>query len=182
MSILILFCLLMWIYYKNRQNRLLMRQYASEAEVAKLNLDLEKEKRNIAAMGLAMTERNNLIKDVMKIADHMHSEGSITSDAKNKISQMVKMSQVNQEEWDNFQIAYTRVHPHFITRLKAKYPNLSEGDMRLSLYICAGLTSKQIAQAMHLQPDSVKKNRQRLRQRMQIPSDVSLEEELRQFL
>lgn len=181
-AILILCCLMLWIYYKGRQNKLLMRQYASEAQVAKLNLDLEKEKRNIAAMGLAMTERNNLIKDVMKIADQMHTDGAISSEAKQTIGQMVKISQASQDEWDNFQIAYTRVHPHFINRLKEKYPYISEGDTRLALYICAGLTTKQIAHAMHLQPDSVKKNRQRLRQRMQISSEISLEEELRQFL
>lgn len=181
-AVLLLFCLLLWLYYKNRQNKLLMRQYASEAKVAKLNLDLEKEKRNLAALGLAMTERNNLIKDVIDIADRMHSDGTISTEAKNTISRMVKISQASQEEWDNFQIAYTRVHPHFIKKLKEAYPDISEGDARLSLYICAGLTTKQIALAMHLQPDSVKKNRQRLRQRMKINPDVSLEEELRKFL
>ncbi len=181
-AVLLLICLLLWFYYKGRQNKLLMKQYASEAEVAKLNLDLEKEKRNLAALGLAMSERNNLIKDVIEIADQMHSEGAISSEAKNTISRMVKISQASQDEWDNFQIAYTRVHPHFIKKLKEKYPDISEGDMRLSLYIGAGLTTKQIAQAMHLQPDSVKKNRQRLRQRMKIASNVSLEEEVRKFL
>lgn len=181
-AVLLLFCLLLWLYYKNRQNKLMMRHYASEAEVAKLNLDLEKEKRNIAALGLAMTERNNLIKDVIDIADQMHSDGAISSEAKNTISRMIKISQASQDEWDNFQIAYTRVHPHFIKKLKEAYPDISEGDTRLSLYICAGFTTKQIAQAMHLQPDSVKKNRQRLRQRMKITSDISLEEELRKFL
>lgn len=181
-GMLVLCCLVIWFYFKGRHNRLLARQYASEAEIAKLNLNLEKEKRTIAAMGLAMTERDNLIKDFMKITDQMHTEGAISSDAKTTIERMVKMSQLSQQDWDNFQIAYTRVHPHFLKRLKGKYPGLSEGDIRLALYICAGLTSKQIAQAMHLQPDSVKKNRQRLRQRMQISSEVSLEEELRQLL
>lgn len=181
-AVLLLFCLLMWLYYKNRQHKLLMRHYAAEAEVAKLNLDLEKEKRNIVAIGVAMTERNNLIKDVVDIADRMHSDGTISTDAKNTISRMVKISQASQDEWDNFKITYTRVHPHFIKKLKEAYPEISEGDTRLALYICAGLTTKQIALAMHLQPDSVKKNRQRLRQRMKITSDVSLEEELRKFL
>lgn len=36
----------------------------------------------------------------------------------------------------------------------------------LAFYIAAGLTAKQVAQGMHLQPNSIKKNRQRLRQRM----------------
>lgn len=112
----------------------------------------------------------------------MHEEGAISTDAKMTIGRMVKLSQMSQQEWDNFQIAYTRVHPHFIRKLKETYPGISEGDTRLALYICAGLTSKQIVQAMHLQPDSIKKNRQRLRQRMKLTSDVSLEETLREML
>lgn len=181
-AMLVLACLSIWFYFKIRQNRMRLRQLASEAEVAKLNLDLEKEKRTIAALGLAMTERDNLIKDVIKIADQMHEEGAISTDAKMTIGRMVKLSQMSQQEWDNFQIAYTRVHPHFIRKLKETYPGISEGDTRLALYICAGLTSKQIVQAMHLQPDSIKKNRQRLRQRMKLTSDVSLEETLREML
>ncbi len=58
------------------------------------------------------------------------------------------------------------------------HPALTEGDVRLAVYIRAGLTSKQIAQMLLLQPDSVKKNRQRLRRRMNLTSSESLEEVL----
>jgi DNA-binding NarL/FixJ family response regulator len=179
--IMLLCCLIIWFYYKSKENKLLVRQYESEAAMAKLNLDLEKEKRSIAAMGLAMNERDNLIKEVGKIVDQMNANGEISSEAKLTIGRLMKLSQHNQKEWDNFQIAYSHVYPHFIPRLKERYPGISEGDTRLALYICAGLTSKQIAQAMHLQPDSVKKNRQRLRQRMKLSSEASLEEELRKM-
>lgn len=133
--VFILCCSLIWLYFKGQRNRMKMKQLASEAEVAKLNLDLEKEKRTIAAMGLSMTERDNLIKDMLKIADKLHDDGAISSDAKQTIGKMVKLSQLSQQEWDNFQIAYSRVHPHFLSRLKENYPALSEGDTRLALYI-----------------------------------------------
>ncbi len=181
-TVLVLCCLLLWFYYKGRQNKMLAKQYASEANMARLNLDLEKEKRTVAAMGLAMNERDNLIEDVMKMANQLHADGAISADAKVAIGHLVKLSQYNQQEWENFQIAYSRANPHFISRLKEQYPGISEGDTRLALYISAGLNSKQIAQAMHIQPDSVKKNRQRLRQRMKISPEASLEDELRKLL
>ncbi|MDE7343980.1 MAG: hypothetical protein K2N19_08205, partial [Muribaculaceae bacterium] len=58
-------------------------------------------------------------------------------------------------------------------------PEVTEGDIRLAIYIRAGLTTKQISRMLLLQPDSVKKNRQRLRRHLHLDSAVSLEDFLR---
>ena len=71
------------------------------------------------------------------------------------------------------------MHPSFAGKLKSAWPSRSEGDIRLATYIRIGLPSKQIARMLHLQPDSVRKNRQRLRHRMGLAPDESLEDRLR---
>ncbi len=76
---------------------------------------------------------------------------------------------------------FDKVHPSFSANLKHGYLRLTEGDIRLAIYLKSGLTTKQIVRMLLLQPDSVKKNRQRLRRHLELDSGVSLETFLRSF-
>ncbi|MDE7412710.1 MAG: hypothetical protein K2N05_02820 [Muribaculaceae bacterium] len=178
----LLITVIIFVYFRHRHTRLKMRQLATEVENANLSLALEKEKRSLVAMRMAMDERDNLINDVMKVTDTLQAEGKVSSEVKNVIATKVKISQMSQKEWEDFQLAYSRVHPDFVKSFKEKYPGVSEGDVRLALYLSAGLSTKQIAQAMRVQAESIKKNRQRLRKRMGIKASESLEDILRSFL
>ncbi len=60
-----------------------------------------------------------------------------------------------------------------------RIPAVTEGDIHLAIYLRAGLTSKQISRMLLLQPDSVKKNRQRLRKHLNLSPTDSLEHLLR---
>lgn len=173
---------MVFVFFKGRHNRMRRRQIAREADMARLELRLEREKHTVRSMTIAMRERDGLMNEVRQVTTGMHEEGRISTDIRNDIERRLKMSELTQREWDDLQRAYLRVHPHFISILKERYPGLTEGDIWLAFYIAAGLTTKQIAQVMHLQPNSVKKNRQRLRQRMGISADVSLEDCLRELL
>lgn len=170
------------VYFRSRHQAMRTRQIAREADMARLELRLEREKHTVRSMTIAMRERDGLMNEVRQVTTGMHEEGRISTDIRNDIERRLKMSELTQREWDDLQRAYLRVHPHFISILKERYPGLTEGDIWLAFYIAAGLTTKQIAQVMHLQPNSVKKNRQRLRQRMGISADVSLEDCLRELL
>lgn len=180
--ILVLFAGIVYLIFRHRHTKLKMQQLATEVEKANLSLDLEKEKRGMVAMRMAMTERDNLINDVIEVTETLKAEGKVSSEVTNAIASKVKLSHASQNEWEDFQITYSRVHPQFLKNLKERYPDISEGDVRLAMYLSAGLTSKQIAQAMRLQPESIKKNRQRLRKRMGIGPEESLEDILRNLL
>lgn len=67
----------------------------------------------------------------------------------------------------------------FHKRLKADYPELTEGDLRLATYIKVGMQGKQIARMLMLQPDTIRKNRQKLRRHLRLESEESLEDFLR---
>lgn len=181
-AIFLLVMVIVFVFFRNRHTQLKMRQLATEVENANLNLALEKEKRSLVAMRIAMDERDNLINDVVDVTDALEAEGKVSSAVKNAITTKVRISQMSQKEWEDFQVAYSRVHPDFVKNFKEKYPEVSEGDVRLALYISAGLSTKQIAQAMRVLPESIKKNRQRLRKRMGIDATESLENILRDML
>lgn len=163
----------------NRHRHTQLAKTKAERDAACARLNLEREQRSIVAMELAMIERNNLVKDVSDALDDLNKAGRISADDKQRVKHMIRESDMMRQEWEVFRKNYEKVHPEFLRRLSEDFPALSEGDVRLALYITTGMNTKQIAQLMHIRPDSVKKNRQRLRRHMNLPATASLEGTLR---
>lgn len=168
-------------FFRDRQRRMKEAKLKAEAEMAVLNLALEREKRGLMAMGVAMTERDNVIGEVADLLDRLHQHGKLASEDVHRVTQTIRLSQSFQQEYAEFKHSFEMVTPGFARRFVEEYPGVSDGDVRLALLISIGLTSKQIAQVMHVQPDSIKKNRQRLRQRMGLTPEQSLEAILRRI-
>lgn len=168
--------------YRSRTSRLKIEKSRAEARMAELALDLERKKRSMVAMGIAVNETDALSQHLVDKVEQMHDTGSISTGVKNELTQIVKQSASGRKELNDLQYAYEELHPDFLNRLAEKYPNLTQGEIKLSLYISIGLGTKQIAQLLHIQPDSVKKSRQRLRRRMGLAQDESLEQILRDIL
>jgi len=73
-----------------------------------------------------------------------------------------------------FEIQMDELHQEFFLRLKEKYPNLSNNDLRLSAYLKIGLNSKEIAELLNIQPSSAFISRSRLRKKLNLRSDEEL--------
>ena len=62
----------------------------------------------------------------------------------------------------------------FLLSLKQKYPNLSKGEIRLCVYLLMGMTSKDIAGIVNIEPASVDRRRYRLRKKVGLNANESL--------
>lgn len=82
-------------------------------------------------------------------------------------------------DWNRFALLFGRLNPNFIEILKLEYPMLTQGDLRLCCMILLGAETKEIASVMSIMPDSVKKNRQRLRAKLGLAPDQPLDSFLR---
>ncbi|GAB5526537.1 MAG: hypothetical protein Roseis2KO_44090 [Roseivirga sp.] len=56
----------------------------------------------------------------------------------------------------------------FQEELRSRYPKLTPYDLRLSTYLKANLSTKEIAILLNITPDSVKKAKHRLRKKMNV--------------
>lgn len=160
---------------------LLRRTQQSKIALMQSRLDLERSQRGETATRLAMIENNKLLESLMSKIFDLKTDGKLDESTYNELSRNIKLhSNVNQE-WLEFKEIFETIHPSFALRLKERYPLLSEGDLKMATYLKMGLSTKVISRMLSIQPDSVKKNRQRLRRRMELESDKSLEETLRAF-
>lgn len=144
-------------------------------------VELQRHRNHLSACVLAMEEKDGLIDAVVKCVDRMSAENKIGAKESREITMTIRQYLNNRMERETFRSLHEKLHPEFMKRLKADYPMLTESQLKHAAYISMGMTSKQISQALNIEYDSVKKSRSRLRQRMGLPPEQSLEDVLRGY-
>lgn len=151
------------------------RMQMHKMESMKASLELEQSKRRVLAMQLGIEEKDNLLSSVSKETADLMAKGEISHKAGNLIESSIKTHIGSQGERENFVETFANLNPDFADRLKADYPGLTDADVRLASFIALGLENKHIARIMSIRPESVKQARWRLRQRMGLTADISLD-------
>ncbi len=142
------------------QEKLLMEQ---EAAFAKDQLKMFTEN---------IIEKTNLIE---KLESQIKGKET-TSEQHVIISELSHQTILTEEDWNKFKSLFEKIYPGFFINLKEKFPDITLAEQRMAALTRLQLTAKQMASMLGISVDSVHKTRQRLRQRLRISPDSSLEE------
>lgn len=94
----------------------------------------------------------------------------------NKIVKEIEENISTDSDWEHFQIHFDRVHGDFSKRFKATHINLSPQEIKLSAYLRMNLSTKEIAQLLHISVRGVEISRYRLRKKLQLERSINLQE------
>lgn len=144
------------------------KRYRESRESLEENLDRANRRLTVAQLRSAEKEKalENMLRDLDKI-----SEGDSEVSA-NELKSHIKAVNHGQEEWNRFETVFTEMRPGFVEKLHKRYPDLTRGETRMCCLLAMDLDTKQIARLLAINPESVKKNRQRLRAKLQLPADT----------
>lgn len=142
-------------------------------------LEMEKNRRHLLAVMLAMEEKNNLFNSLKSEIEVMRKEETIGAPEASRLENAIKLHLAGGEEWDTFQEMFVKANPDFVSRLHEAYPDLSDTYVKLATYIYMGLDNNKIARLLVIRPESVKQARWRLRKMMGLDKDVSLDDAIR---
>ncbi len=150
---------------ENRRLTLLNRQYS---------LEIEAKEKELASTTLLMAQKNAQLKDLARQIDELEHQGedpASTAPLKDTIHRQLTAD----DDWRYFKLKFEKVHPGFFQIMQERWPALSKTDLRLCAYIRVGMTSKEIAQVLSVKPDTVNTSRYRIRKKLSLPPDASLE-------
>ena len=82
------------------------------------------------------------------------------------------------EAWENYKLAFEQNCPGFIAWILNLSPGMTQGELRTACMILLGLTSREIARAQNISIYGVAQSRYRLRKRLGLPHQVTIEEAL----
>ena len=98
-----------------------------------------------------------------------------------KLHRALNLQLDQEEEWRELVERVNKIYPKFLSLLQTKHPTLNKSELKLCVFVRLGIGRKEIATLLRCSVDTVKKNRYRLRKKIELSSSTLLEEYLSCF-
>lgn len=92
------------------------------------------------------------------------------------LSTLSQLTILTEQDWQEFKRLFEKAYPGFFHALTTRFPEITLAEQRMAALIRLRLSGHQMAAMLGISADSVRKSRQRLRQRFQLPPDANLDE------
>lgn len=146
-------------------------------ENARIELDLRN--KEVTSRAVHLMNKNEILTEIYKKIelDFQNDEDLVKTLSEVKL--LIKNNLSQDKAWEDFKLHFEQVHEGFVLKLKEKHPDLSPTDFRLCAYLLIDLSPKEIASISNISPDSVRKRKQRLREKLNISSSINIEDYLK---
>jgi hypothetical protein len=95
--------------------------------------------------------------------------------------ELVQQSLLTEFDWNRFKELFEKTYPSFFSKLKDMAPGITPSEMRLAALIKLNLGNKEMASMQGISLSSLRGNKTRLRQKLDLPPDVDLEDLVKQI-
>lgn len=143
--------------------------------------ELQQAKSRLGRETILIQEKEELLKTLGREIEQSEADGGMNPVTSARLRNTLKVHNAARDERQAFLDVHDNLLPGFSVRLKEQFPELSEKQLKLAAYICAGMTSNAIGRVLNITPASVMKNRYRLRTKLGLQPGEVLEDFLRRF-
>ena len=152
--------------YSNQRKRHRQAQHLKELKIKQKEQELEN-----ATLQLNDFARN--ISEKSKQIELLENKQGPDAEA---LSQLRKSTILTQEDWDYFKKLFGKVHGDYLHRLREKFPDLTQGEMRFIALSKLGLGYQEMSATLGISSHAVRTTKYRLLKKIDVPDDRSLEE------
>lgn len=142
---------------------------------------MEENEENLKRLTRILLKKNALLSKMERKIVEESSQANKSMDQKDFEDNIFNKHILTDEDWSAFKIYFEKTYPGYLSRLRAEYPDMTEAEERLSLFIKLNLTRKEAAAILGINVDSVKKTRYRVRKRLGLDEKESLDDFIRNF-
>ena len=149
---------------KSRRNQL---------EKDKVEAELAFKKKELTTHALHLAKKNEVLENVKLKAKDLKLQGD--TKGYQELIKTINFDQQDDKNWESFTQYFEQVHKDFAKNVKNKYPDVTKNELRFMALLKMNMSSKEIATILNISPDGIKKARQRLRKKMALTPEISLE-------
>ncbi|WP_299457824.1 hypothetical protein [uncultured Microscilla sp.] len=152
-----------------------------EKELTQLHNAINFKNQQLLSYSLHMIQKNQSLAELKELVAELKQQGDVEylhkllARVNNLADYGIRMG----KDWDNFQLIFEQFHSSFHDTLKKKFPDLTANDLHLCVLIRLGMNVEDMANLLGIAPESLRKKRYRLRQKMNIDSVQNLSEFLK---
>lgn len=140
---------------------------------------IDSKTREITSYSLLLSNKNNILQQILEVNEQGRNNRWDANEITRKTDEIIHQNLNIDKEWEDFKMHFEQVHPSFFDKLKATCSDLTEENLRLCAYFKIGMSTKQIAQLLHIIPPSVIKNRHRLKRKLGLADEEDLDDFIR---
>lgn len=160
-----------------RFRNLITEQKLHNKELQRQALELERDKksRELTGLSLRMTSNTQYIKEIDHIiVNSKNLEKNDIDELLRNLQQKVKINDINQRTWQEFQRQFEGVHSDFVNRLKKDFPRLTQKEIRLCMLLRLNAGSDEIIQLLGISKNTIKSSRYRIHKKLNLPKGSKL--------
>lgn len=146
-----------------------------KAEKEKLNNAIRFKEKELTTHALHLAHKNEVLLNLKKQVTELKNTNSNTRSYQNIINN-INLDINSDGSWEQFKNYFEDVHRDFNAKVIRTYPEVSTNDLRLMALLKMNLSSKEIANILNISVEGVKKARYRLRKKLALETEDSLEE------
>lgn len=155
---------------RNRETKRLRRKNEE------LELVVQDKNARLLTQTFSVIQRNELLLKIRTELEDYYRKQNNRSLAPlfNKVNSLLNNNMDTEEDWKMFLINFEQKHAGMFKNLKKAYPQLTANDLKLCACLKLNMDSKDIASLMNVSVRAVENSRSRLRKKLNIPSQQSL--------
>ncbi len=151
-----------------------MEQERIKYENEKLSSELCQRNAKLTTLALNDITVNNMLKEIeTEILKVSEKSKELKTDLQ-PLKRIVERYFRENGSWSAFETYFNCVYDGFFDRLRAKYPQLTQNDLKICSYIRLGMSTKEIASLMNIEVSSAESARYRLRKNIGLTANESL--------
>ena len=146
----------------------------SNREKKELQQILELRDKELASTALNFAQNNELLAKTTKKL--IRSQEMLNENEQQEIQNIINelRARVSVDSFREFELRFLKVHNDFYDKLRTEFPKLSPNDLKMCALLRLNLSSKDIANILHMSSASVNVTRSRIRKKMNLSKKVNL--------
>lgn len=144
-------------------------------EKEKLQNTIQFKEKELTTHALHLAHKNEVLLQLKKQVKELKNTDNHTRKYQNIINN-INLDINSDASWEQFKSYFEDVHKDFNNTILNRYPEVSNNDLRLMGLLKMNLSSKEIANILNISLEGVKKARYRLRKKLALATEESLEE------
>lgn len=151
-----------------------------KAEKEKLDNELEFKKKELTTHALHLARKNEVLESLKTQAQQLKDQDE-TKKGYQQLIRAINFDLQDDKNWENFSQYFEEVHQGFNSKAKQEFPEITSNDLRLMALLKMNLSSKEVANILSISSEGIKKARYRLRKKLNLSTEESLEDFILRF-
>ncbi|WP_343535278.1 tetratricopeptide repeat protein [Pedobacter sp.] len=170
---IVLLMVIGWLLYNRQALKIKLEKQQIIFEGIQARSEVEKAKKSLQQFRTQMLEKDKLIENL----SHSLKKNELQNNFDEKLisKNLLEYVLVTDDEWQRFKDDFNKVYPLFYPRIHAVLSDLTSAEERLASLVFLQMSNKEIANTLGISADSVARSKRRLKLRLPLVENQTLE-------